>query len=386
MKKRILLLIIIIVSKYSFSQDTIFMISNETQILNVVEISSDKIKCTPIGVSNFSEINLNRSRVLSIHYKNGRVEYISEEKKKVERGNSASQNALTTPAKASSMNSDLTNMQKQILKSNNDSMLILMNKLIEQNSKLIENAEQQKEILAKPTEKKWDPKIVGLGLNILERVRFNITELSAVAVAKLGVPFGHSIFLPISPTKNFRLEPEFGFSSINYSSDTAMYVPHTYQVKLYGVGMGIFGQFQKGRANVYLGARFAYHSYEQKEALTYTTKVNSGTQWQKDSSWTDKSSLLLTGTSFTPTVGAEWAFSEHFTIGGEIGAMCYFNNNSKYSVTNHGVTTNTKIKGDFQTVSSQSRLVLRFYLGGNHRVMKGNHKSRLGYKELKYEY
>lgn len=211
------------------------------------------------------------------------------------------------------------------------------NKLDSTVSKLsaaIENSSKAKE-----EESKWKIPVFGLGLNVFERENFNTTEQSYIALSEEFVPLGHSILMTINTSKNFRLEPEYGKSSVTTTNDDNV----TTDASLQGIGIGLFPMYQTGKTNIYLGSRFTYHSY----------------MFQQTSS-DDKvlAKQLLNGFSFNPTFGSEYSIAKHFSLGAEI-SISYYWKISEYTSVNGQKVENSK---KYETLSSQSRLIIRFYL------------------------
>lgn len=143
------------------------------------------------------------------------------------------------------------------------------------------------------TESKSLIKPFGIGLHIEQFKLNDLTDLT-------GSP-ANKIVLSISPSKSFRLEPEFGlrFSKTQPSNSSASII---------SVGLGALGMFQRNNLNLYGGLRFEFGR------MKSTSQYSSGT--------TGVSRIMI-----GPAFGAEYYLGENFTFGGEVG-LRYFSSAS----------------------------------------------------------
>jgi len=121
------------------------------------------------------------------------------------------------------------------------------------------------------SKEKWKPKPVGLGIDVAGVIR-GLTDYYETYQDKSPMV----IFLSLTPVPNFRIETEVAafFYSGGYEE--------------YYFSFGLLGMWQKGNANFYSGVKIIRITDEQI-------------------------------TTFNPTIGGEYIFGEHFSIGSEIG-------------------------------------------------------------------
>jgi hypothetical protein len=140
------------------------------------------------------------------------------------------------------------------------------------------------------------PKIrfFGVGMHIEQ---FNTVDIWMVGITTVPV---NKVVFTISPIRNFRLEPEIGYSSFDDRSTDLTY-------KNLSLGIGGFAMYQLGKTNVYGGLRFedTYMSDEYVQSSSGSSVVTG----------TEKTTRLEIG----PAFGAEYFFGKHFSFGGEIG-------------------------------------------------------------------
>lgn len=171
-------------------------------------------------------------------------------------------------------------------------------------------------------------KVFGFGMHIEQ---FNTVDLWMVGITTVPV---NKIVLTISPIKNFRLEPEIGFSSFNDGSIDLTY-------KIFNIGIGGFGMYQLGKTNFYGGLRFIYADMSNEYVLSA-----SGNNIVKG---TEKTIRLEIG----PAFGAEYFFGSHFSFGGEVGLrkMNIKTKGESYSLSTH----------ERNYIASNMGILLRFY-------------------------
>jgi hypothetical protein len=168
-------------------------------------------------------------------------------------------------------------------------------------------------------------KTFGLGLHIEQFKWTDITMDISTAPA-------NKLILTITPSNNFRLEPEIGF---NYLNDKESELKD----KSLNFGIGGYGMFQKGKTNIYGGLKFEY--------ANISSEYN---DWNTGAKQTEKINRLSVG----PAIGAEFFLGEHFSFGGEIGIK-YMNLKSKDS--QYG--DDSDMEQDY--ITTDSGLLVRFY-------------------------
>ena len=164
-------------------------------------------------------------------------------------------------------------------------------------------------------------KIFGLGFDMEQ---FKATDMNFSMMAP-----ANKIIFSITPIYNFRFEPEVGYYKITEKeSDLTS--------KSLSFGIGALGMYQRNKVNIYGGLRFEY-----TVSTSEYTSTTTGNQTAENK-----------GTTIGPVVGAEYLFSQHFSIGGEIGG--------KYSSLK---TTNSQYSDDSEAsyILTQTGLFLRFY-------------------------
>ena len=171
-------------------------------------------------------------------------------------------------------------------------------------------------------------KIFGVGMHIEQ---FNTVDIWMVGITTVPV---NKIVFTISPIKNFRLEPEIGFSSFNDRTTDLSY-------KSLNIGIGGFGMYQLGKTNFYGGLRFEY--------ADMTNEYVQSSSGNGVVVGTEKTIRLEIG----PALGAEYFFGSHFSLGGEIGLR---HMNIKTNGEQYSGSTNEK-----KYFTSNMGILLRFY-------------------------
>jgi hypothetical protein len=171
-------------------------------------------------------------------------------------------------------------------------------------------------------------KIFGVGMHIEQ---FNTVDIWMVGITTVPV---NKIVFTISPIKNFRLEPEIGFSSFNDRTTDLSY-------NSLNICLGAFGMYQLGKTNFYGGLR-----------VEHANMTNEYVQSSSGSGvvvGTEKTTRLEIG----PALGAEYFFGSHFSLGGEFGLrhMNIKTNGAQYSGSTDEKTYFTSNMG----------ILLRFY-------------------------
>jgi hypothetical protein len=170
-------------------------------------------------------------------------------------------------------------------------------------------------------EEPTEMKVFGMGLHF-EQVYYYYNYSA--------IPAGNILFT-ITPMKNFRIEPEIGFSLYKDKDDDL-----TDQGLYYGAG--IFGMYQKGKVNFYGGLRFKFANMK-NEYLSYT--------------YPDvKEEIKYNVFSIGPAIGAEFLFGKHFSLGGEIG-LIHSSGKSEDSADSE--------ESKYSTFNTETGVLLRFY-------------------------
>ncbi|HTE39448.1 MAG TPA: hypothetical protein VK629_01380 [Steroidobacteraceae bacterium] len=132
----------------------------------------------------------------------------------------------------------------------------------------------------------------------------------------VGVSFrstDSTIYVPIDISKFFRVEPLIRFSQSKVTDNTFGF-ENEQRMTSYSVGTGLFGLHPLGDSVVvYYGGRFAYI-----RAKTEAANVVVGAFGP----YVQQFELRGDGFSFAPTLGMEYRFAEHFSVGAE-AALTY---------------------------------------------------------------
>ena len=111
------------------------------------------------------------------------------------------------------------------------------------------------------------------------------------------------LYAPIDVSKSFRIEPSvrYGSSELNFSSGSI----ERQDSETWELGVGIFGLKQiTDAAHIYYGARAAYVNTESNITQTTVSSIIRGESTQD-------------GYRIGPTLGFEYLFGGHFSVGGE---------------------------------------------------------------------
>ena len=157
--------------------------------------------------------------------------------------------------------------------------------------------------LAQITTENIKPRIAGFGM-----------KFSMLGVEDLGLPQdnlsgGKIFFLSINPTRHFRFEPEFA-----YSTGTRNSIVGLGDLKTIGVHTGgsAFWMFQKGNTNFYFGPSVSvvHYTYDTEK---YNVSSPSQPPYFTKVSMHDK--MLSTGL----ILGGEYFLNRHISLGAELG-------------------------------------------------------------------
>jgi hypothetical protein len=155
------------------------------------------------------------------------------------------------------------------------------------------------------------------------------------------------IYAPIDVSPKFRIEPHIRFSSAESDSEAEIFPGTIVEVRSEAdtleVGIGLFGlAIPKESVRVYYGARASYIDGDGD-----LTIVDEGIV-------VDRETRTIEGYRVAPTLGFEYLFNEHFTLGGEV---TYFYESTDFeSVTDAGGQNS-----DGERSGTASFLILRYF-------------------------
>lgn len=155
------------------------------------------------------------------------------------------------------------------------------------------------------------------------------------------------LYVPIDVSKTFRLEPSirYGSSDLSISAEGS---PDDQDSETWELGLGVFGVKQVTEAaHLYYGARVAYVDTE--STLTQTSTF--GTVIRSEST--------QDGYRIGPTLGFEYLFGGHFSIGGEASyTFLDLDGESKARIADFDESTTVKTEQKSQ--ATQTRLIFRY--------------------------
>ena len=175
-------------------------------------------------------------------------------------------------------------------------------------------------------------RIFGIGMKTLNL--FNELNQS------LDVFPGNRIVMMITPTKNFRIQPEIGMSSQG-TFNSILNDDVTNSTFL--IGTALVGMWQYGRTNLYGGLKYL-HSSVTMEDVDIIYLQNGGISYTKMESKTNFNTMGL-------LVGGEYFLGDHFSVGAEAGYQRTTGKNDE--------STNDDEKATFS--STETNLLMRFY-------------------------
>jgi len=156
------------------------------------------------------------------------------------------------------------------------------------------------------------------------------------------------VYLPIDISKSFRIEP-----NARYAHDDSSYEEYGREqerdLEVLELGIGVFGLKQVTEAaRFYFGARLAY--VESKEFSYGGTAHN-----------TVRSNTELDGYRIGPTVGFEYSFGQHFSVGGEASySFLDLEGKSASRFNSSGFVTNQLEDIEQKSQGTQTRLIFRY--------------------------
>ena len=154
------------------------------------------------------------------------------------------------------------------------------------------------------------------------------------------------LYAPINVSKAFRIEPSirYGSSDLSFSDDSGADEQDT---ETWELGVGIFGLKQVTEAaHIYYGARLAYVDTESTivQTSTFGTVIRSETTQD--------------GTRIGPTLGFEYIFGQHFSVGGEASyTFLDLDGESTARVGNFAAST---MDIEQKSQGTQTRLIFRY--------------------------
>lgn len=155
------------------------------------------------------------------------------------------------------------------------------------------------------------------------------------------------LYVPIDISKSLRIEPNVRYASseLSFSQDSDQ--EDTQEQDTLELGVGVFGIKQiTDAAHVYYGGRIAY-----VDAQSTSTDVSSFGQLLRSESNQD-------GYIIGPTVGFEYLFGQHFSVGGEVSYQFLDLEGDARSQIGTFPESVTEIEQKSQ--STQTRLIFRY--------------------------
>lgn len=150
-----------------------------------------------------------------------------------------------------------------------------------------------------------------------------------------------AIYVPVHLAEKFRLEPSVRYGS---SEDTSTYssIISTADTRTWELGLGAFGLAKVSEAaRIYYGARVSYFDSKITSRTVIRTGGGSGYEITQD------------GFGFAPTLGVEFVFAQHFSLGGE--AAYVFQETDSETV---GISSPSSRESEEQ--GTQTRLIFRY--------------------------
>lgn len=156
---------------------------------------------------------------------------------------------------------------------------------------------------------------------------------------------GKTFFVSINPVKNFRIEPEFGFS---HNTRPAELSSGSLVSKGSRVGGSMFYMYQKGNTNFYGGPSVSLGKINYQEEITTYSSMGVPSYKIVDAESKD---LAIGG-----ILGAEYFFNSHFSLGSELGLFSH-----KYTTTAPASSSSTSTTRESTALGTTGSLVLRAY-------------------------
>ena len=188
---------------------------------------------------------------------------------------------------------------------------------------------------AQTTEENIVPRIGGFGM------KFSILGLNDVGLTGPDAGGGKVFFASLNASKNFRVEPEFGFSNSKTPSGQSG-IDLNSKAKSYG--LSAFGMLQRGNANFYAGPTYSiYNAVNDQLTSTWNPNPPYNVVYSSET-------IKSKGNKFGLILGAEYFFNRHFSLGAEVGYMHsnYTPNTDKSDVSKSSYTNgNLVLRGYF---------------------------------------
>ena len=136
-----------------------------------------------------------------------------------------------------------------------------------------------------------------------------------------------SFYVPVAVSPRFRLEPEIGLYRHSYSEDDS-----DYSNTILRFGCGAFAVRDKGKADIYYGARLGL------ERSSYSH------EWTWDGQ-REEIKRSRTDLGIAPTFGGEYFLSEHLSFGGEaqVGLSLLVKEDVEEDVSSSDMGTSTRL-------------------------------------------
>jgi hypothetical protein len=173
---------------------------------------------------------------------------------------------------------------------------------------------------------------------------------SSVSAADFGIGISARsddgwLYVPIDVSKSLRIEPSvrYGSSEVSYSTGSI----DSQDTETWELGVGIFGLKKvTDAAHIYYGARLAYVDTESTSSQTSSIGTPIRGQSSQD------------GYRIGPTLGFEYIFGGHFSVGGE--ASYTFLDLDGESTTRIGNFSSSTSSVQQKTQATQTRLIFRY--------------------------
>lgn len=188
--------------------------------------------------------------------------------------------------------------------------------------------------------------IVGIGLNLTQ---FRLSDLMGT---ELYLAPANTIMVEMTPLKYLRLTPAFGVLSEKYVQKVGPNETEKDAKALsLNYGIGAFGMYQREKTNIYAGLRYElaqvkndYYEYnfDYDPIFGPIETINAASRY-------------YTRSTITPTIGAEYFFARHFSIGGEFGLRIMqfkFENKTQYGFYDQDTDS---------AIATDAGIQLRFY-------------------------
>lgn len=155
------------------------------------------------------------------------------------------------------------------------------------------------------------------------------------------------LYVPINITKTFRIEPNVRYVS-NEQRFTQSFGEDTSETKQWEFGVGVFGlKSVTDAAHIYYGARLAYVDVQSSSVDESSFGVPIYSETDQD------------GYRIGPTVGFEYLFGGHFSVGGEASYTFLDVDGESSSRIGNGPSQST-LQIEQKTNGTQTRLIFRY--------------------------